>query len=819
MILTRRLVFPTLAFFALVLIGLVWFFASNLQSVLQSEAQRVLDGLNQALNSELSAEQNLVIGLANSSANDPQVQESFANQDRSALLNASQPVYQKLQTLFDLPQFLFHLPTATVFLNLNDPEAYGQDQTLSRLTVTTSNLQKLDIAGIELAENGLGIHGVVPVNYQGSHVGSLDLGLKLGSNLVTKLKTTHGGDWQLFISREQAKTAGYPLSAGQTGSDASISAPPDLALEATTLLNPIYAPLTAYESALNGESIASQVETQDKVYAILSVPLRDFSGKIIGVMDILIDQTQALAELNQRLTTALLVSLAGLVVGGMGLAFIIRRSLRPLGDLSTAAAAVARGDLSQSVKLSTAIRSNANRPVEKRDEVEQLAHSFNIMTQEMRTLVSNLEQRVADRTQDLERRSNQLRTASEIARDLTTTYDLDDMLNQATRMVRDRFGFYHVGIFLLDERREYAVLRAATGEAGRKMLERHHQLRVGQVGIVGAATGTGRPHIALDVGSDAVHFKNPLLPETRSEMALPLHIGDRVIGALDVQSRQPAAFDEGDIAVLQIMADQLAVAIENARLIDQLNESVRELEQASTQYTQESWRSFLGGSGASAHKAGTARRHITGYRYYRTSLEEIVDKETTDSPSTSGQADAEKRRLPPAQSPLGRQVIQTGQTVIAQADNVQAVDVYTGGNGNEPDGDPDRGDSDRPLFSQAAFPIKLRGQVIGVVELQFNSPSVPSEMITLVEEATSRLGLVLESTRLLQEAQRLATREQQINLIANRIRSSVDMETILQNTVQELGRVLGASRAFIAVQPDEKLPDDQAAHSSQQEAG
>ena len=182
--------------------------------------------------------------------------------------------------------------------------------------------------------------------------------------------------------------------------------------------------------------------------------------------------------------------------------------------------------------------------------------------QELQRRAEELEERVTERTRDLERRTVQLRVAATVARDATTAESLEELLERAVYLVRDRFGFYHAGIFLLDGRGEYAVLRAATGEPGRKMLEKGHKLKVGKVGIVGYVAGTGKPRIALDVGTDAVHFKNPLLPYTRSEMALPLKVGDRIIGVLDVQSTEEAAFDEEDVAVLQTMADQLAVAIE-----------------------------------------------------------------------------------------------------------------------------------------------------------------------------------------------------------------------------------------------------------------
>jgi signal transduction histidine kinase/ActR/RegA family two-component response regulator len=178
----------------------------------------------------------------------------------------------------------------------------------------------------------------------------------------------------------------------------------------------------------------------------------------------------------------------------------------------------------------------------------------------------------------MERRAAQLQVAAEIARDTSATRGLDELLNHAVNLVRDRFGFYHAGIFLLDERGEYAVLRAAAGEAGDAMLSQGHRLKVDEVGIVGYVTGIGQPRIALDVGADAVLFKNAFLPKTRSELAVPLKVGGRVIGALDVQSKRAAAFDQDDVAVLQTMADQLAVAIESARLYQAERARYREAE-------------------------------------------------------------------------------------------------------------------------------------------------------------------------------------------------------------------------------------------------
>jgi GAF domain-containing protein len=145
-------------------------------------------------------------------------------------------------------------------------------------------------------------------------------------------------------------------------------------------------------------------------------------------------------------------------------------------------------------------------------------------------------------------------------------------------LIRDRFGYYHVAVFLLDEAGKYAILREATGEAGAELKARRYRLTVGSNSLIGWVTANRRPRIALDVGEDAVFTQNELLADTRSEAALPLRVGDRLIGALDVQSRALNAFNQADIEVLQVLADQLAIAIENGRLFAR-QERVAHLEQ------------------------------------------------------------------------------------------------------------------------------------------------------------------------------------------------------------------------------------------------
>lgn len=212
-------------------------------------------------------------------------------------------------------------------------------------------------------------------------------------------------------------------------------------------------------------------------------------------------------------------------------------------------------------------------------------------------LTEQLEMRVEERTLELEQSAEQLQkraaqfeTIAQLARTINSIQDREKLLYRISQLVSASFGFYHVGLFLLDESRQYAVLSAANSEGGRKMLDRQHKLKVGSQGIVGYVTSTGNPRIALDTGADAVYFDNPDLPETRSEMALPLRVGSVVLGALDVQSIEEGAFSEADVEVLSILADVVSVAIENARLFEESQRVLSEAQSAYGEFTEDAWR-------------------------------------------------------------------------------------------------------------------------------------------------------------------------------------------------------------------------------------
>jgi GAF domain-containing protein len=346
----------------------------------------------------------------------------------------------------------------------------------------------------------------------------------------------------------------------------------------------------------------------------------------------------------------------------------------------------------------------------------------------------NLEEQVTERTTDLARRSAQLEAAAVVAREAARIRDVEQLLVETANLISERFGFYHTGLFLLDEAGEYAVLRAASSEGGRRMLAKGHRLRVGREGIVGHVTGAKQARIALDVGEDAAFFDNPDLPRTRSEIALPLMVGDDVLGALDVQSTERQAFGQQDVTVLQTMADQVAIAISNARLVRRVQESLETERRTYGQMTLEAWRSLI------RTELGSGRRY-------------------------------DPQRLLPRDSILGEstaEAMREGRAVAGK---------------------------DAPGATMA-LPLKVRGQVIGVLDAYKPAETGEwrEEEVSLFQALVDQLGIALESARLYQDAQRRALEDRLVGEVTARLRATMDVDTVLQTAVREMGSALAIDK-------------------------
>ena len=381
---------------------------------------------------------------------------------------------------------------------------------------------------------------------------------------------------------------------------------------------------------------------------------------------------------------------------------------------------------------------SAHATVETEDEVGQLAETFNALASRLQETVVSLEDRVQERTHDLELRSRYLEGASEIGRLAATITDAEELSRTVVESIRNRFDLYYVGLFLADENREWAVLQAGTGVAGEVMLSNNHRLKIGE-GMIGWTVENGEARIALDVGEDAVRFDNPVLPETRSEGALPLRSRGRVLGAITVQSTEPAAFNLEILTTLQTMADQIAVAFDNAFLFRQSEEALEAERRAYGELTLQSWQDMR------------KRKRESAFRVDGTGQIKTLSESTTEA----------------RQKVLGRnQTLQEGGRVVT-------------------------------------LPIKSRGHVIGGIRIAKSEGKLTNDQLQLISTLSDQLSVALESARLFEDTQSRAHREAVISDISAKVGASIRMDSILKTTVQELGKALsGADISFEITGPD-----------------
>lgn len=450
-----------------------------------------------------------------------------------------------------------------------------------------------------------------------------------------------------------------------------------------------------------------------------------------------VQERTAIAVVGQE-QTRLSIIIATLIAGLVGIAATILSGIfnAPILQLTSAAERISSGDL------------NIQAQVTSNDELGILGSTFNLMTEQLRKSINELEDRVAERTaalakqnQTLVYRDEQLRTVSDVARRVAASNELESLLTSVTQLISERFHFYHVGIFLLDEKEEYAVLRAANSEGGQRMLARQHKLRVGQVGIVGYVTSTGLPRIATDVGQDAVFFNNPDLPLTRSEMALPLKSGDRIIGALDVQSVESNAFMQDDIDLFSTLADQVAIAIANSTLYEETRRTLEESQNLHRRYLQQEWSREL-----------QSRRPLN---FIYTRQGRLVQSDE-DVPGVE-------------------QVLANGAVIVEESPQ----------------------DGTKPAV--LGVPIKLRGETIGLIRLEERTANREwnADEIATVQSIADQVALALENARLFENTLRRADRERKVLEITDKIRSTNDPQQMMQIATEELKRVLQASRAQI----------------------
>jgi GAF domain-containing protein len=385
---------------------------------------------------------------------------------------------------------------------------------------------------------------------------------------------------------------------------------------------------------------------------------------------------------------------------------------------------------------------------ERLNEVKQI-------NQALENLTNTLEKRVDERTQEIEeankqtvRRASQLKAVTELSEAIAQLQDLNEVFPATTRLISERFGFYHVGIFLLDQDREFAILQAANSEGGQRMLARNHRLKLG-VGVVGFSAQTGQPRIALDVGADAFFFNNPDLPETRSEVALPMKVRTETIGVLDVQSAAAGAFSGEDLQVLTALANQVSIALENAKLLTETRAALTQVQEVYNEFTRAEWSRTV------------SQTEQPGFRY------------------------------------------QTGRIEILE-NALQNSEVFSAAQSGEVSSNLTNGS--KPKHAAIAVPVKLRGEVIGILHIETQDPlkEWQADEISLIQAVAERAAFAMENARLYQDARRRAAKERMISEATARISGALNIENILKSTAEELERVLGGSEILIQFQNKEQ---------------
>ena len=440
------------------------------------------------------------------------------------------------------------------------------------------------------------------------------------------------------------------------------------------------------------------------------------------------DTQNQLASAARVAFLLLMVMFLAAVAISLGIGGIIAS---PISRLTETANQIVNGNLS------------AQATVASRDETGMLAQAFNTMTSRLRDTLAGLEQRVEERTSELlaanrniEQRARQFEGIAKVARTISSTRDLDTLLPQIVTAISRQLGYYHVGIFLLDPSREYAVLSAANSEGGVKMLAVNHRLKVGETGIVGHVTSSGKPRVAFDTGTDSVYFNNPYLPDIRSEIALPLLREKEVIGALDVQSTMPNAFNQDDISILTTLADQVSIAIQNAKQHEENLRALAESEALSRMFVRSGWQEFM------------KRRKLAGIRH-------------------SG---------------------------------ARATLLYAGnGNEPDEIGLKEEQPRSKARSAVLSLPIALRGERLGRVEVRApGGRQWSQDEMDIVSAILDRAALALENARLLEESQKRVAKERAIGEISSKISIQNNIEELLKTAALELSRTLPG--AEVAVQ-------------------
>ena len=545
------------------------------------------------------------------------------------------------------------------------------------------------------------------------------------------------------------------------GTLAGATGHPELVGQSVTELSENY--IDDLDNIQQGEAFTKQYGDDLAVF----VPIVFGNAETPWSVNILIPNEQIIAEATdsmwQMISFGALIAVAALVL----LWFVVRQLTRPIRDVTNAAIQVAGGNLDVHANVTSS------------DELGTLANAFNTMTSQLRESIGTLEQSVADRTKALT-------TSTEVSRRLSTILNREELVREVVNQVQSAFDYYHAHIYLLEG--DELVMAGGTGEAGTKMLAEGHKIPKGR-GLVGRAAESNEAVLVPDTSQDPNWLPNDLLPDTKSEVAIPISVGTRVLGVLDVQHNVADGLDQEDVDSLQSIANQVAAALQNISQYENTQKMAADLEVVAN--------------------VGIATSTITEGRHL---LQEVVDlskqsfelyhahvyllNETGDTLGLASGA-----------GEVGRKMVAEGHAIPLDSEKslvARAARTREGVVVNDVQANPDF--LPNPLLpetrAEMAVPMIVSGKVIGVLDVQAERVDRFTDIdVSIQTTLASQVAVALQNASSFADAQKQAERETRLNTITQKIQNAATIEEAMQIAARELGHALGKRQTFVALDP------------------
>ncbi len=494
------------------------------------------------------------------------------------------------------------------------------------------------------------------------------------------------------------------------------------------------------------------------------------------------DKKEAFSVLSTTFFLDGAIIFVSLLLTLVGTVFFTKKITDPMINLAKTAEEIAGGDL------------NREAVIERDDEVGDLALAFNSMTSQLRHLIANLEQRIVARTKRLE-------IVAALSERLTAILDFDQLLLELVNQVKDNFGYYHTHVYIIDEESQTLIMAAGAGEAGRKMKEQGHAIPLNAPASLVAHAARNREIVRADnVREDPEWLPNPLLPDTYSEMAVPIYVDGKVVGVLDVQESEIASLDEGDANLLRSLANQVAVAIRNAQLFKQVESELAEIRVLQQQYVAQAWdrnrvrRRGVGRVQFSAETSiGVNETLISRSRQHAIAQNGLTIVSLADEQGAAdGAGDASSPSSPAPHIPEGDVTIGFAEDKETERQGNKKIET---------------GNPTSETRAVLVSPIKLRNTTIGDLQIHGFEPDRQwtEGELAFIETIIDQVAQSAESIRLFEETQERANRERLVGEVSNKMRRAPNMEALMKITVDQLAKVLGTGRTFVRLGSSEQL--------------